>query len=231
MLVLGGHRGGLPAYEWSSLLRFSLRLSRSTRLWCIFSASFSYRSFSSFFARFSRSAVMRRCRKQSQFRSLVRAVLRFCVPDARPPSLASSPSPSPSPAKPGRAASVACRRMSGRTWGGRPLPGDASSCLSVGQWRFSKRAERIIPFLRIPSSWEAGCSVFVGDMTNVMGAEVPAVVESQIAKAPRRKFTPIIKISADFFLAEGWAVKVVSGCYVMGVPRGLWRMHLGLKLP
>lgn len=39
------------AQELSSLLRFSLRFSRSTRLWCIFSAIFSYRAFSSLAAR------------------------------------------------------------------------------------------------------------------------------------------------------------------------------------
>lgn len=47
-------------YELISLLRFSFRFSRSTRLRCIFSAIFSYRSFSSFFTLFSRIASMRR---------------------------------------------------------------------------------------------------------------------------------------------------------------------------
>lgn len=47
-------------YELSSLFLFSFRFKRSTRFLCIFSAIFSYRSLSSFLARFSRSAVMRR---------------------------------------------------------------------------------------------------------------------------------------------------------------------------
>lgn len=38
------------AHECNNLLRFSLRLRRSTRLWCIFSAILSYRAFSSFAA-------------------------------------------------------------------------------------------------------------------------------------------------------------------------------------
>lgn len=42
-----------------SLFRFSLRFKRSTRLRCIFSAIFSYLSFSSFFALFSRMAWIR----------------------------------------------------------------------------------------------------------------------------------------------------------------------------
>jgi hypothetical protein len=40
-----------PNHELISLFRFSLRFSRSTRFRCIFSAIFSYRSFSSFFSR------------------------------------------------------------------------------------------------------------------------------------------------------------------------------------
>lgn len=40
----------LRNHECSSLLRFSLRFKRSTRLLCIFCAIFSYRSFSSFAA-------------------------------------------------------------------------------------------------------------------------------------------------------------------------------------
>ena len=40
----------LRDHECSSLLRFSLRFKRSTRLLCIFCAIFSYRSFSSFAA-------------------------------------------------------------------------------------------------------------------------------------------------------------------------------------
>lgn len=36
-----GYRGRAEDHEWSSLLRFSLRLRRSTRLRCIFSAIFS----------------------------------------------------------------------------------------------------------------------------------------------------------------------------------------------
>jgi hypothetical protein len=39
--------------EFSSLFRFSFRFKRSTRFWCIFSASFSYRSRSSFAVRLS----------------------------------------------------------------------------------------------------------------------------------------------------------------------------------
>ena len=42
--------------ELSTLLRFSLRFNLSTRFRCIFSAIFSYLSFSSFLARFSRMA-------------------------------------------------------------------------------------------------------------------------------------------------------------------------------
>lgn len=41
-------------HELINLLRFSFRFSRSTRLRCIVSAIFSYRSRSSFLARFSR---------------------------------------------------------------------------------------------------------------------------------------------------------------------------------
>jgi hypothetical protein len=47
-------------HELISLFRFSLRFSRSTRFLCIFSAIFSYRSASSFFARFSLMAAILR---------------------------------------------------------------------------------------------------------------------------------------------------------------------------
>ena len=46
-------------HELISLFRFSLRFNRSTRFLCIFASSCSYRSFSSFFARFSLMAAIR----------------------------------------------------------------------------------------------------------------------------------------------------------------------------
>jgi hypothetical protein len=56
-----------PHHELISLLRFSLRFNLSTLFLCIFSAIFSYRSFSSLATRFSFSAVMRLCiRKTDQ---------------------------------------------------------------------------------------------------------------------------------------------------------------------
>lgn len=50
-----------PHQELISLFRFSLRFNLSTLFLCIFSAIFSYRSFSSLAARFSFSAVTRLC--------------------------------------------------------------------------------------------------------------------------------------------------------------------------
>lgn len=52
--------------ELISLLRFSLRFNLSTLFLCIFSAIFSYRSFSSLAARFSLSAVILLCDTESK---------------------------------------------------------------------------------------------------------------------------------------------------------------------
>lgn len=70
-------RQGEPSsHELSSLLRFSLRFKRSTRLWCIFSAIFSYRAFSSLAARRSLMRWIWDCRRRSTV-SFVRASSRF----------------------------------------------------------------------------------------------------------------------------------------------------------
>lgn len=61
------------AHVFSSLLRFSLRFRRSTRFLCIFSAIFSYRSFSSLAAFLSRMAFMRAC--QGQYSVLVLVII------------------------------------------------------------------------------------------------------------------------------------------------------------
>lgn len=116
--------GVRSAHEFKSLFRFSLRFNLSTRLRCIFSAIFSYLSLSSFFARLSLIAWIRRCAYPSarwlQKRIALPSAQSTNVPDALLPSPASSPFPWPSPAPSPLALWPFARRRTDRRSGERP---------------------------------------------------------------------------------------------------------------
>lgn len=129
----------LCIYELMSLLRFSLRLRRSTRFLCIFSAIFSYRSFSALASRLSLIACTRLCsiaNPVSQLGGTSKAngcargeLATLNIPDALPPSHPSCPSLWPlSPQSP---SSLWCvlQMMSSQKQGGKPSSAHAIACL------------------------------------------------------------------------------------------------------
>jgi hypothetical protein len=93
-------RGRRVPHEFKSLFRFSLRFNLSTRLWCIFSANFSYLSLSSFLARLSLIALIRCCEYCEQGKRREERIVskEGHIPDVFPLSHPSSPFPWPSSA-------------------------------------------------------------------------------------------------------------------------------------